>query len=226
MPNSFFPNTDSALLSWAQHFSSMITATPIPYGITAAEATALASLVTSYQTALVACEPTVRNKAATAAKNSARAALKISAKQLASIVEGQASVSDAQKIALGLTVRVTPSPVPAPSNPPELDIVSVTGRTVKVRVHNNVKMKRARPLGVTGNTLFSFVGAIAPGDLGAWTFQGNSSKTVLEVVFPEATPAGSSVWLLAFWYNGKGQSGPACAPVNTYLSGGSVSMAA
>ena len=30
----------------------------------------------------------------------------------------------------------------------------------------------------------------------------------------------------AFWFNGRKQSGPACAPVSTNLPGGSVSMAA
>ena len=227
MANSFFPDTDAGALAWAQHFASMIAAGPATiYGLTSAQSTAFNTLVASYQTTLTACEPTLRNKASTAAKNSARAALKLSAAQLASIIGGQPSVSDAQKIALGLTVRVAPSPIPAPGDPPELDIVSVSGRTVKIRLHDSATMKRARPAGVMGATLFSFVGAIAPGDLSAWTYQGNSSKAVLDVVFPATVPAGSAVWLLAFWYNGKGQSGPACAPVSTYIAGGSVSMAA
>ena len=182
MANSFFPDTDAGALAWAQHFSSTIVAGPATiYGLSVPQSTAFNTLVSNYQTALMACEPTVRNKASTAAKNSARAALKISATQLASIIEGQPSVSDAQKIALGLRLRVTPSPIPAPGYPPELDIVSVIGRTVKVRVHNNVKMKRARPMGVTGSTLFSFVGTTPPGDMTAWTFQGNSSKTVIDI---------------------------------------------
>ena len=226
MGKSFFPNTDSGALAWAQHFSSMISLSPITYGLVAGDAAAFAALVADYQTALAVCEPTIRNKASTAAKKSARAALKLSASRLASIIGGQSTVNDAQKIALGLTVRGKPSPIPAPGNPPELDIISVTGRTVKIRVHNNVTMKRALPAGVSGWTLFSFVGATAPGDLTAWTFQGNSSKTVTDVTFPATATAGAAVWLLAFWYNGKGQSGPACAPVNAYLGGGSVSMAA
>jgi hypothetical protein len=222
-----FPSTDSGLLAWANHFGTTIAAgPPTIYGLTSTQSTAFTAAVTSFQTALTACEPTVRNKAATAAKNSAKASLKIMATQLANIINGQPTVSDAQKIALGLTVRATPSPVPAPANPPELDIVSVTGRTVKIRVHNNVTMKRARPAGVTGTTVFTYIGMTPPGDVTLWTFQGNTSKTVVDVAFPEATPAGSAVWLIAFWYNGKGQSGPACSPVSTYLAGGSVSMAA
>ena len=226
MGNSFFPNTDAGALAWAQHFSSMINLSPITYGLVAGDATSFAALVANYQTDLAACEPTIRNKASTAAKKSARVALKLSASQLANIIAGQSTVNDAQKIALGLTVRGKPSRIPAPDNPPELDIVSVTGRTVKIRVHNNVTMKRALPAGVSGSTLFSFVGATPPGDMTAWTFQGNSSKTVTDVTFGATAPAGAAVWLIAFWYNSKGQRGPACAPVSTYLAGGSVSMAA
>jgi hypothetical protein len=34
------------------------------------------------------------------------------------------------------------------------------------------------------------------------------------------------VWLTAFWFNGRKQSGPACAPVGTNLPGGSVALGA
>jgi len=226
MAVSFFPNADAAALAWAQHFSSMITASATTYGLTAAQATAYAALVTSYQTALAASEPTVRSKTTTAAKNQAKATLKLSSTQLANIIYGQPTVTDAQKIALGLTVRATPTPVPPPGNPPSLDIVSVVGRTVKIRVHNDASSKRARPAGVTGTTVFSYVGATPPADITAWVFQGSNSRTVVDVAFDSTVAPGSAVWLTAFWYNGKGQAGPACAPVSTYLAGGSVSMAA
>ena len=90
MPNnSFFPSADAAALAWAQHFSSMITASATTYGLTAAQATAYATLVTNYQTALAASEPTVRSKTTTAAKNQAKATLKLSSTQLANIIYGQ-----------------------------------------------------------------------------------------------------------------------------------------
>jgi hypothetical protein len=226
MANSFFPITDAGALSWAQHFASMITASPVDYGLVAGQASAFTGLVAGFQTWLTACEPTVRNKASTAAKNAARAAMKLSATQLANIINGQPAVSDAQKIALGLTVRGSYSPVPVPADPPALAIVSVIGRTVKIRVHSSATVTRARPAGVTGATVFSYVGTTPPGDLSTWRFQGSTSKAVIDVTFSDTAPAGSAVWLIAFWYNGKGQSGPACSPVPTYLAGGSVSLAA
>jgi hypothetical protein len=221
-----FPSSDSALLAFGVHFSSMISATLATYGLVAAQATAFATLVTNFQSALAACEPTVRSKTATAAKNAARSQMNLSAQQLINIINGQPSVTNAQKIALGINVRSVPTPIPTPGNPPELDIVSVTGRTVKIRMHNNTTMTRARPAGVTGCTVFSYVGTTPPADMTAWNFEGNTSKTVVDVLFPSTVAGGSAVWLTAFWYNGKGQSGPACAPVTTYLAGGSVSAMA
>jgi hypothetical protein len=222
-----FPSTDSGLLAWANHFSTTIAAgPPTIYGLTSAQSTSFATTVTAYQTALTACEPTVRNRAATAAKNSAKASLKLAATQLANIIYGQATVSDAQKIALGLTVRAKPTPIPAPAEAPALEVVIVTGRTVKIRLHNSETGKRGRPAGVTGATVFTYIGATPPSDASLWTFQGSTSKTVVDIAFSPTLAPGTEVWVIAYWCNGKLQSGPPCSPVPAYLAGGSVSMAA
>jgi hypothetical protein len=227
MGTSFLPTTDNALLAWSLNFSTLISATPTTYGLSATQATAYATLHSQYSAALAtATNPTTRTKANVAAKNTARDALKTDARLLAKIVDGQATVTNQQRIQLGLNVRTVPTPVPVPSLPPEMDIVSVVGRTVKIRVHNSATTKRARPAGVTGTTIFSYVGATPPNDVTAWTFQGNTSKTVVDIAFGNTLAAGSQVWLCAFWYNGKGQSGPACTPVTTYLAGGNVSAMA
>jgi hypothetical protein len=227
MASGFLPNSDGALLAWSQNFSTLLSATPATWGVSVSQASQYAALNTAYSAALtLANNPTTRTKANVAAKNTARESLKIDARLLAKIVDGQATVTNQQRIQLGLNVKTVPVPVPAPALPPEIDIVSVIGRTVKVRVHNSATTKRARPAGVTGATMFSFAGAVPPSDVTLWTFQGSTSKTVIDIPFPTTTAAGSQVWVTAFWYNGKGQSGPAGTPVTTYLAGGNVSMAA
>jgi hypothetical protein len=70
------------------------------------------------------------------------------------------------------------------------------------------------------------VGATAAADISAWKFEGNTGRTNVEVVFPSTVAAGAVVWLTAFWFNGRKQSGPACAPVSTNVQGVWVSMAA
>jgi hypothetical protein len=222
-----FPRTDDGLLAWSLNFKTLITATPITYGLTAAQATAYGTVHTNYATALQACDPAVRNKTSTMAKNDARTALKTAAQQTASIVEGTPTVTDSQKISLGLNVRRPPSPVPAPSSSPGLDVVSTSGWMVQIRLHDTTSTKkRGKPPGVSGASVFSYVGATPPTDIGAWKFEGNTGKTTVDVTFPITLPMGTKVWLTAFWFNGRKESGPACLPVSATIYGGTVSVAA
>jgi hypothetical protein len=227
MARTFFPSGDTALLAWSLNFNTLITATPTAYGLTAALATAYGTLHTAYATALAACEPPLRNKSAVSTKNVARTNLKNDARLLANMVNGTASVTNAQKISLGLNVRSSPSPIPVPSTWPAMEITSVSAWTVKIKLHDSASgKKRGKPPGVSGASVFSFVGTDAPTDIGAWKFEGNTGRTVIDVAFANTIAAGAKVWLTAFWFNGRKQSGPACAPVATNLQGGSVSMAA
>src|SRR4051812_8301645 len=115
---TFFPSRDDALLAWSAHFRDLIVATPTTYGLTAPLATAYGVLHDAFADALAAAAPATGKKPATSAKNAARLALKSDARLLASLITGTASVTDAQKIELGLTVRAAPSPIPPPSGRP------------------------------------------------------------------------------------------------------------
>ena len=224
---TFFPSTDSALLAWSLNFSTLISATPTAYGLTAAQATAYATLHTAYGTALAACDPSTRTKAAVSNKNVARTNLKNSARLLANLINGTASVTNAQKITLGLNVRATPSPIPQPSTAPGLSVRSVSGWTVKIKLSDTgSSAKRGKPPGVSAGSVFSYVGATAPSDISSWKFEGNTGKTLVDVAFASTLAPGTQVWLTAYWFNGRKQSGPATSPVSTNLQGGSVSLAA
>lgn len=223
----FLPNTDAGLLAWSLNFSTLISAGAVSYGLTTGQATAYATLHASYGTALAACDKAIRTKSAVSTKNAAKAALKTNARLLANLVNGTATVTNAQKLALGLTVRSKPSPVPPPSAAPGLDILSVNAWTVKIKLHDSSSSaKRGKPPGVTGASVFSYVGATPPSDMGSWQFEGNTGRTNVDVAFANTNAPGTKVWLTAFWFNGSKQSGPACSPVSTNLQGGSVSMAA
>jgi hypothetical protein len=227
LSTSFLPNKDAALLAWSLNFSTRITATPTAYGLVAGDATSYATLHTAYATALAACDPDERNKIVIATKNTARTALKVSARLLAKRVEGTATVTDAQKLELGLNVRAMPSPIPPPANAPGIGIVGVAGNVVKVRLFDPADAAtRGKPAGVYGASLFSFVGTAAPTDIGQWKFEGNTGRTRRVVEFDNTVAAGARVWLTAFWFNGRKQSGPAATPVSTNVQGGGVSLAA
>ena len=109
-------------------------------------------------------------------------------------------------------------------------VVSVSGRTVKLRFRDAANPHRVgRPVGVSSATILSYAGtagAAPPASLGAWKFEANVSRTLVDVTFPDSVAAGSPVWFTIFWSNRRDQSGPACDPISTYLLYGSVSMSA
>jgi hypothetical protein len=222
-----FPPSDNALLAWSTNFKNLITADPSVYGLTATLATAYGVVHTAYADALAACDPNVRNKAAVVAKNAARTTLKTQATLLANTIYGTPTVTVAQKVELGIPPRSEPNPIPPPSTSPVLEVVSTNAWTARIRLKAGAGGGRGKPAGTFGASVFSYVGATAPTDIGSWKFEGSTGRvTAIDVDFPNTLAAGTKVWLTAFWFNGRKQSGPACAPVSCNLPGGSVSLAA
>src|SRR4051812_15554784 len=213
-----FPEKDSELFQWSLNFSTKITATPTAFGLVAGQATAYAALHSAFGTALAAADPAVRNKPATLAKNDARTALKSSARSLAMIIQGTPTVTDGQKASLGLTVPAQRQPIPVPSAIPSVDIVSVMGRTVKIRIHDaEGEGKRFKPAGVKGAAICTFVGATAPTDPSEYTWQGNTTRAIVDLPFDNDLAPGTLVWITAMYFNERQQNGPACTPVSATL---------
>lgn len=219
---SFLPYTDDGLLAWSLNFSTRITATPTAFGLTAALATSYATLHSAYAAALADCDPNTRSKALVSTKNQARANLKANARLLAKLVDGTASVTDAQKLELGLNVRKQPTPIPAPTQVPVLTVEKVSGWTVSVRLKTVQGGTRGRLAGTLGAAVFSYVGVNPPTDISQWTQQGLVGKAMFDVVLSDELAPGTKVWLTAYWFNGRKESGPACPPVATYIQGGGV----
>lgn len=229
MPREYLPSTDARLLAWLKNFATLLGEDPILYGTTAASAASFGQLVDSYETNLTkASDPITRTRAAVADKNDSRDRAKSSARLLASVVQGQPDVTPAMKINLGLTVRdVAPTPIPRPTFAPELTVTTVSGNAVTVRLADpRNPTHRGRPEGVAGATLLGHVGEVPPAQAGEWTYQFNTSAMEATVEFPVGTPPGSRVWVLAFFYNPRSQSGPAGMPAGAHTQFGAVTRAA
>src|SRR5688572_5910823 len=223
------PTKDSALAAWSTNADTRLTATPTAFGCTAAQATAYTALHDPFIAAYEAAAAVgARSKSLVAAKDTAKANLLRYAREIYAFVQASLTVTDANKELLGVVVRnPEPSPVPAPATAPVLTVKSVSGRTVKIGLRDAAsEERRGKPPGVLGASVFSYVGATAPADISAWTFEGNTGRTTIDVVFPSTVAVGAQVWLTAFWFNPRKQSGPACTPVSTNVQFGGVSMAA
>ena len=226
MTRGIFPNTDGGLLAWSANFSDLISADPAAYGLSASQAADYQAGHGAFAAALAAADPAIRSMTTTAVKNETRDSLKNAGRLLANLVYGTAGVTDAQKFTLGLTVRKAKTrAIAAPTEAPALGVVMASAWTVKIKLRR-LGATAGKPAGVTGASLFSYVGATPPTDLAAWKFEMNTGRNGVELQFPSALPPGTRVWLIAFWFNARHQSGPVCPPVSANLPGGGVTLAA
>jgi hypothetical protein len=214
----FLPNTDSGLLLWAKRFSTLIGEDAPVYGLTPLDATNFAALLSVYSSNLAACDPGVRSKKAVSEKNHGRQNLKNLARFLARRIEGMPTVTDAQKIELGLHVRSGRSPISRPAEAPDLDIVSVAGRAITIRLHGQSgSARRGKGAGIAGAVLFSFIGDAPPADPGQWKWEGNTTLTMATIEFPESAAPGTMVWATAHWRNPRDEVGPGARPISAMI---------
>ncbi len=220
MPD-YVPTRDADLLGFAENFSTKITATPTAYGLVAAQATAFATLFNAFGDAMRTLnDPMTRGTYYVAAKNNARDSLVDGAggiRQLANLVQAHPDITDLQLIDLRLTVRDRqPTPVPQPSTAPTIHIGDRYGRTVELRLEDSLNPNsRARPAGVAGAMVYSWVGANPPEDFTTWKCEGNFTRTEIEITFPLTVAPSTQVWFTAQWYNPRGETGPATLPAAT-----------
>ena len=221
MPRNFYFGKDADIVAGSANFASLISSGFASYGLTSAQATAFGVLNTALQSAYTAAvAPSTRTPVSIEAKDIAIQNMRVSAVNLAKIAYSTPTVTDAQLIALGLLPRPARTPIGPPANAPVIDIVSVNGNTVKIRMHDDANpTRRGKPDGVDGASVFSFIGATAPTEEDAWNFEGVTSKTAVDIVFPAGTAPGAKVWFTAFWFNERKQNGPAATPVGINIPG-------
>lgn len=223
MPD-YVPANDNALLAFTTNMSSLLTATPVAFGVTAAQATSLSTLLASFSTKLSAAQtPATRGPASILAKDDSRTLLVAEIRALARQINGTQTVTNEQRQQLGLTLRHVRQSIPRPGSSPVMEIVSVTGPRVLIKVHDSTSPRRGRPVGVAGCSVFSHVGPQPPVDITDWVFQGNTGKVKFEIAFDPSLAPGTTVWACCFWYNAKGESGPACQPQSTAIGAAGVS---
>jgi len=223
----FLPSRESDLVVWSTTFNGLIVATPTAYGLVAAQATAYTALQTAFVTAFnLANGDATRTPAGLVTKDTAKVALIANARQLAGIIQRDPDTTNTQRSALGLTIKASPSPIPAPSEAPNIDILDRVGTSVELKLHDGSGSRRGRPAGVQGASVFSYVGATPPVSTSGFKFEGNTTRTKFTVEFDAALPPGTKVWFTAFWFNPRSQSGPGCTPISAILAGGGMSMAA
>ncbi len=234
----FPPKRDADLLAWSVNFSAKISLSPASYGLVAAQATAYAALHSVFAAAFAtSTNPNTNSKQATAAKNQAKMALltaRNGAKELVAVVQAFPTITEAQRAELGLRSGDTSrSPVPPPASAPEFAVVATVGRTVKIRLRDaDNPERRGKPDGAEGATILMYVGeappapdttnirTTPPSDPSSWVFLVNTSKAIVDLDIPASVPAGTKLWLTAFWFNARKEAGPAASPQSARINDG------
>lgn len=151
MAASYIPTTDALLVPWLDNFSALITADPTAYGFTSGDASSLDGLVSTYETAYsAAIAGATRGPTTVAIKDAARANVVGRSRQLAILIQANPSITEAQKTALGVTVRkTTRTPVVAPTTSPLLSFVAATPGQHTLRMADQMTpAARTKPFGV------------------------------------------------------------------------------
>jgi hypothetical protein len=217
MPD-FIPSREDAFVIWATNFSQVITAGPVAVGLTAADATALSGLLSTFVSAKdLADDPATRTPVVLTNKDVAKASLMADIRSLAKRIQANPAVTAGQKTALGLPIHnATPSPTPVPATKPVVSIVSYALGTIEIQlVDEATPTKKARPTGTIGAEVYSFVlsaGGAAPDDLEMWRFEGLATKSTFTIDF-NAADGGKEVIIVARWMNRKGEVGASSNPV-------------
>ena len=223
------PISDLKLVPYSTNTDARLTVAPSIYHMDATEVAAYSNLheryISAVESVVTAREAGVRSKATTAAKNAARTDLLRLARDIYGSVAASSTISDADKILLGVNIRdVKPSPAPVPTERPMLAIEAVVGRTLTVSIGPNEAgdRRRRRDDGITGAYVYSFVGEDYPSDPSQWLFQGNAMRDSYDVTLGENVVAGARVWVCCSFVNRRAEGGPVSLPVSANVQGGGV----
>lgn len=222
----FIPPREEQLVVWSANFSAQLTAAAPSYGLSAPQAVSYAALHLAFANAMtLVSNPATNSGAAVLAKNTAKQNLLYGpggARELVDIAQAWPNQTNEKRGQLNIKVKdADPTPIPAPETAPELTIVQTIGRNVKIRLRDaDNPDSRAKPAGVKGATVLTFVGEEAPTDPLGWAYCTTSTRNLFDVDFPGSVPIGSKVWVTAMWFNGRGEQSPAAAPAWTCLADG------
>ncbi len=221
MTRGSLPNTDSELMNWAKNFATKLDESYEEFGVSREMVDEYLACEQDYNACyLQAIHPDTRTKGAVLNKNDSRERLKRVARRIIYVINGQKNVTDGQRNNLGITVKSPRSRIGVPDEQIFVQILSVVGRRLKLKV---VDITGKKPKGVYAAAIFTHAGEVCIAN-DAFKFQGISTRNIVTIDFPNEMPPGQPIWITARWLNPRGQPGAYALPKNTNLQGGGFVM--
>lgn len=205
---SYIPPKDAALNNWLANFSTLITASPGTYGLTAYDALNIAGSVATWSAAyLLVTSPSTKTAQAVSDKNTAKVNTLNVVRPYAQMISNNPGVTSANKIALGLNPKTsTPSPITPPDSNPVLVVQSASNLSIILRYRDSAASPsvKSKPYGVKSLQLFCLVSSTPVTDPTIMFLKATATKSPLTVLF-QANEAGMQAWFAARWVTQRGQ---------------------
>ncbi len=147
---------------------------------------------------------------ATQDKDAKRKDLEDEIRAIATTVQANPAVTDAQKAALGVTVRKgTKTPVSVPTTAPSFQRIDTSTRAILrlFIVDASTPDSRAKPAGVQGCEIREQIGGTAPTEPSAMAFLAIETRMPYRADF-DAADVGKTVWFALRWLNTRLEPGP------------------
>lgn len=220
MQPPYIPSKDADFENWFANFSTLLTATPVAYGLTAPDAVIVAAAYTAWNAAfLLATNPTTRTSATIAQKDAERASAEATVRPYAQAISKNASVSDALKTGIGVNlINTGRTPIPPPLTTPTLSFRAATPLVHQLGYTDSaLPAGKAKPFGAIGIELWRAIGTVPAVDPSQADYYAQFTKSPLTVDFASGD-VGKQCTYFARWVTrsgpaGKSQPGPWSAPL-------------
>jgi len=215
------PRIASKLAPWAATFENVLSLDSSRYFISPADLTALQEVTALFLgTQAAVANPEARSGTLIRARDDAQSAYLELVRPMYTTIQANPRISDEDKVKAGVHVKSRQRTLnPVPSSAPSLNIISVSGNVVRLRVCDSQVAGRGKAEAAKGAAIYTFIGANPPDATGGWTLFGNATRTKFSLEFPGTIEAGTRVWIMATWFNTRGLPGPPCQPITTLLLG-------
>lgn len=205
----YIPGPDASFQAWQSNFVTYANANLAALGLTAADMTPITAAQTPWVNGFTAHIAAVNAaKAAKQTKDEARAAYVAVIRPLVRRLQASPQVSDAERAALGITVRDNqPSPIGPPTTSPIVSVECGNRLQHTLRfVDSATPTRRAKPAGVLGVEIWNHVGTTPPteNDL---RFVAVDTNAPYVLTYPSAE-GGKTAYYWLRWVSPTGERGP------------------
>jgi hypothetical protein len=208
----YIPPKDTDLLTWVNNFSSLITAAPATYGLSAGDAVNIATAIAPFvaDMALIGSAST-KTAAVVSQKNTDKVNMLNIVRPYAQQISNNPGVASADKIALGLNPKTsTPSPITPPDSNPVLTLLSQTPGVVNFRYRDSAASPsvKAKPFGVISCNLYGMASDTPITNPALLPNIATMTKSPYQWNAPDGYTPGKTWYFAATWQIRKGDESP------------------